>query len=197
VEVDLRPGTTALMKHLAGLGHREVVWFGDDEYLAKRYEMANKCAETAGMVCRDARVSISASDGGGSYLDRIIRGARDAFAGWLAENEPPTAVVAANEKVAFGVCRALHREGLRVPQDVSVAGYDDIRAVLCDPPLTVVSQALTEMGEAAARLALEMTENPGKTRQLLQTTTPVASSLVVRESTAAPRNEQTDVGGTP
>jgi DNA-binding LacI/PurR family transcriptional regulator len=197
VDVDLRPGTAELLEHLAGHGHRRVLWFGPRGRLEQRCELAAECARQAGVEMDAALPCYGRSARGTDTLDRIIRGHREAFADWLRQNEPPTAVLAATEKVAFGVCRALHGAGLRVPDDVSVAGYDDIRAVLCEPPLTVVSQALVGVGRAAAELALRIAEHPEKTEELLGERIRLASNLVIRESTGPARQARSPTGGIP
>lgn len=79
----------------------------------------------------------------------------------------PTAMIASNDLLAFGVIGALRREGLRVPDDVSVAGFDGISlGRLIDPPLTTIEMADASMGAAAASLLIDMTENGSSPRHL-------------------------------
>src|SRR5690606_13744298 len=99
-------------------------------------------------------------------------------------HQPPTAIVCGDDLQAMGVYEAARRLGLRIPDDLSVTGFDDIDyAKWMGPPLTTVRQPLVEMGVTAAELVLAMAdgETPAQTRVEL------ATSLVVRESTAAPR----------
>ena len=93
------------------------------------------------------------------------------------------AVACANDSLAIGVVRFLTQLGIRVPEDVSVIGFDDIPwAQLMDPPLTTVRQPLAAMGTAAVRLLLERIDDPHRaTRRVVM---PV--ELVVRASTAEP-----------
>lgn len=93
------------------------------------------------------------------------------------------AVACANDAVAVGVVRALRQLGARVPEDVSVVGFDDIPwAGLVDPPLTTVRQPLAAIGAAATRLLLERMADPERAAR--QVVLPV--ELVVRGSTRAP-----------
>jgi LacI family transcriptional regulator len=109
------------------------------------------------------------------------------FAGgeqFLAMNEPPTAVFASSDQMAFGVYEAARQHGLRVPSDLSVVGFDDLpEAPWASPPLTTVRQPLTEMGMLAARTVLRRAR--GEAIETLRIE--LATQLVVRESTAPPR----------
>jgi len=71
-----------------------------------------------------------------------------------------TAVFAQNDRIARGAISALHEAGLRVPEDVSVIGYDDIpEAEFSDPPLTTIRQPMEEIGQAATRVLVQMIED--------------------------------------
>ena len=95
----------------------------------------------------------------------------------------PTAFFAANDAIAIGILQAARDLGLRVPQDVSIVGYDDSRfATDADPPLTTVRQPLAEMGRLAVTLLMQRIEGqavPLKTHLL-------PAELVLRKSTAPP-----------
>ena len=100
----------------------------------------------------------------------------------LALPEPPTAVFAAADMMAIGAMRAVQAAGLRVPDDVSVVGFDDIQiAPLVNPALTTIRQDKVGLGLAAARALIEQIDNPEVTPPVL--TLPVG--LVPRASTAA------------
>ncbi|GAA1037676.1 hypothetical protein GCM10009557_51710 [Virgisporangium ochraceum] len=97
--------------------------------------------------------------------------------------DPPTALLCGNDLQALGACEAARRAGLRIPQDLSVVGFDDIPpASWCGPALTTVRQPFTEMGAAAAGMVVSMAAGrpPERTRVELPTT------LIVRDSTAPP-----------
>jgi DNA-binding LacI/PurR family transcriptional regulator len=82
-------------------------------------------------------------------------------------NMRPTAIIASNDLLAFGVIGALRREGLSVPGDVSVAGFDGIAlGRMMDPPLTTIEMPDASMGAAAASLLLDIAENAAPPRHL-------------------------------
>jgi LacI family xylobiose transport system transcriptional regulator len=97
--------------------------------------------------------------------------------------DPPTAIFAGNDLMALGVYQAARAEHLRIPDELSVIGFDDLPvAGWVGPPLTTIRQPLTEMAVTAARLVLRLAngEEPARTRVEL------ATELVLRESTAPP-----------
>ncbi|MDR7113216.1 DNA-binding LacI/PurR family transcriptional regulator [Microbacterium trichothecenolyticum] len=99
----------------------------------------------------------------------------------LLAEERPTAVFAANDQMALGAYRAIIEAGLRIPQDVSVLGFDDIdEAEMFAPPLTTVRQDWGLLGRESLRVALEM-ERGAPPEQVR-----LATQLVLRASTAAP-----------
>ena len=99
----------------------------------------------------------------------------------LARNKPFTALFAYNDMSAIGAIRALREEGLRVPQDVSVIGFDDIPgAAFYTPSLTTVQQPLHRMGDVAAQVLLERIEG----KKEYPSDIAIEPELIVRESTA-------------
>jgi LacI family transcriptional regulator len=99
--------------------------------------------------------------------------------------DPPSAIFASSDQMAFGVYEAARQHGLRVPSDLSVVGFDDLpEAAWTSPPLTTVRQPLAEMGMLAARTVLRMVRGEAIETLRLE----LATQLVVRESTAAPRS---------
>ncbi|MFD7947844.1 substrate-binding domain-containing protein, partial [Streptomyces sp. NPDC059744] len=97
---------------------------------------------------------------------------------------PPTAIFAGNDLQALGVYEAARELGLRIPEDLSVVGFDDLPLTRwIGPPLTTVRQPLIEMAETAARLVLDLSRG----QQPATTRVDLATNLVVRSSTAAPR----------
>jgi LacI family transcriptional regulator len=97
----------------------------------------------------------------------------------LALPEPPTAIFAANDMSAMGVYQAARQMGVRIPQDVSVIGFDNLRESLTlDPPLTTIDQSIYDMGMLATRLLVNMLrgENPVKKQHVFPT------RLVIRAS---------------
>jgi LacI family transcriptional regulator len=98
----------------------------------------------------------------------------------LSRQKPFTAIFAYNDISAIGAIRALQEKGIRVPQDVSVLGFDDIPgAAFYSPSLTTVRQPLNRMGEVAAQTLLDRIEG----KREYPSEIPIEPELVVREST--------------
>src|SRR4029077_1927620 len=98
--------------------------------------------------------------------------------------EGPTAVFVGSNRMTLGALQAIHERRLKIPNQISVIGFDDMPwAVSLNPPLTAVAQPAYQVGLTAARMLLERVRNPDRqpSRIVLQT------SLVVRSSCAAPR----------
>lgn len=177
VDTDQAGGTRTAVRHLLDLGHRTV------------WHLAGPEGSYAAQRRTDAwRAELLAA---GRIAPPLVRGDWSAESGYrtglrIAELPDCTAVFVANDQMALGLLRALHESGRRVPEDVSVIGFDDIpEAGSFLPPLTTVHQDFAEVG----RLCVE-----GVLRQMRQDvtehgTTLVPTRLVVRESTAPPRVE--------
>ena len=145
------------------------------------------------MMCSLARLDgyRSAMNSAGAPIDpRWVRfgdfhvsGGRDHTVDLLALPEVPTAIFAGSDLQALGALDAARARGLRVPDDISIVGYDDIPlAKWTSPALTTVHQPLRRMGAEAARLAIRMSEEGLPTVPRMD----LATSLIVRDSTAAP-----------
>lgn len=101
----------------------------------------------------------------------------------LGRKNPPTAIFCFNDEMAMGVIETAKRRGLRVPVDLSVVGFDDIRFARCmDPPLTTVAQPMRAIGEGTVRLLLDILR--GRSTPPESVTLP--HTLIVRSSTAPP-----------
>jgi LacI family transcriptional regulator len=102
----------------------------------------------------------------------------------MALDNPPTAVFASNDEMALGAMRAAWELGLRIPEDVSLVGFDDVQmAKFAAPPLTTVRQPMAEMG----RRAVEMLLLQMKGDDLPQSRIVLPTELIVRKSTSSPR----------
>ena len=119
------------------------------------------------------------------FGDFHVAGGREHAESLLALDQPPTAIFAGSDLQALGMLEAARGAGIRIPDDLSIVGYDDIPlARWVSPALTTVHQPLRRMGAEAAQLAIRL----GRGEEL--PTVPrmdLATSLVVRESTAPPR----------
>ena len=108
---------------------------------------------------------------------------------------PPTAVVAATDVLAIGILRGAYISGVAVPTDLSVVGFDDIVwAATTVPALTTVRMPTAEMATAAVNLAILLAGEPAGAEPAAEHVQVFRPTLVVRESTAPPR-ESVGVGG--
>jgi LacI family transcriptional regulator len=116
------------------------------------------------------------SHGRFEYSDGVAGGAA-----LLDLPQAPTAVFAGSDEMALGVVEAARERGLRIPEDLSIVGFDDtLLARMASPPLTTVRQPLREMGQVAVRTALRLVA--GETIESHHVE--LATQLVVRSSTA-------------
>lgn len=174
VDIAQRSGARRLTEHLLALGHRRV------GYIAGPPGRTTTQSRLRGH--QDALGEAPGAVGG-----RVVYGAYDRASGYagaceLLRRDPGlTAVIAANDTAALGACAALRDQGRRIPEDVSVAGFDDLPfSADAWPPLTTVRVPLVEAGVLAGRLALRrVPAEPGAV--LVQPT-----ELIVRRSTAPP-----------
>jgi DNA-binding LacI/PurR family transcriptional regulator len=179
VDLDNRHGMQAALNHLAALGHTRIAFMGDPalgDIRERRVAFLDFLA--------DRGIAIPSG-----YLQparNTASDAEEAFATLLSLAEPPTAVAAATDVLATGVLHAAFERGLRVPDDLSVVGFDDIPlAATTVPALTTVRMPIAEMVQAAVELAIGEREwQPGKGMQGASRL--FRPSLVVRRSTARP-----------
>ncbi|MGW4239205.1 LacI family DNA-binding transcriptional regulator [Streptomyces sp. NPDC004749] len=178
---DNRGGARRLTEHLLALGHRRIGYVaGPAERTTTRHRLEGHREALAAARVPEAR------DAQGRPL--TVHGPYTRDAGYTATLEllsrapELTAVVAANDTVALGACAAVRERGLRIPADVSVAGFDDLPfSVDAVPALTTVRLPLHEAGARAGRLAMG-TEAPPPGGVAT-----IGAELKARESTAAPR----------
>ncbi|MER6101911.1 LacI family DNA-binding transcriptional regulator [Streptomyces sp. NPDC001832] len=174
---DNRGGGRRLTEHLLSLGHRRIGYVaGPPERTTTRHRLEGHrdAMSAAGLVSDEERRTVH-----GPY-DR--RSGYDATLELLCREPEMTAVVAANDTVALGASAAIRERGLRIPEDISVAGFDDLPfSVDAVPALTTVRLPLFEAGARAGRLAMgKETPPPGGIAT-------IAAELMVRGSTAPPR----------
>src|SRR3954467_8157999 len=115
--------------------------------------------------------------------DFEIKGGVRAAGELLDLADPPTAIFAFNDNIAIGAIQAARARGLRVPEELSVVGFDDVEhATIVTPALTTVRQPLAEMGRTGVSLLMRLLE--GQRFETLHVE--LATRLVVRDSTAPP-----------
>lgn len=165
------------VRHLVSLGHTSIGCIvGPRRYVPVQRRLRGHAA-----VCRELGLEQHVADGmysveGGEAATRQLLD--------RPESSGVTAIVAASDLMALGAIRALRAVGKRVPNDVSVVGYDDNPLLaFTDPPLTSVRQPLAAMSEAAARALIEVIEGDEWPRQELT----FHGELIVRGSTAVLR----------
>jgi len=174
IVVDFFPGMSQLIAHLKELGHRRVGFIGG----------------TAGLVTSRARME--------AFLDAVVRQGLTSSEGWMVEGnysidggsqamekilsqpELPTAVVTVNDLTAVGALRTAHEKNLRIPEDISIAGCDDIpMSDVVFPPLTTMRISRHEYARLLFEALSEAEKNPGQMGRQFH----VATELVVRKST--------------
>lgn len=161
------------LRHLVSLGHTSIGCIvGPRRYVPVQRRLRGHAA-----ACRELGLAEHVAEGGYS-----VEGGEAATRQLLARDV--TAIVAASDLMALGAIRALRAAGRRVPDDVSVVGYDDNPLLaFTDPPLTSVRQPLAAMSEAAVTALIEVIEGVDHPRHELT----FHGELIVRGSTAMPR----------
>lgn len=192
VGIDDRAGARAVTEHVLALGHRRVALLAHrvTPTLASGPLHPDDVATATVRVGRE-RIdeSVRALAAAGLAPQAIwVTGRSDQHSGRLATNElldahpETTAIVCTTDQLAIGAMQAASDRGLRVPDDLSVTGFDDVPdAARCVPPLTTVRQPIVDKGRAAAELLLDQVSSGVRHRIQL----PI--ELVVRASTAPPR----------
>jgi DNA-binding LacI/PurR family transcriptional regulator len=180
IVLDHRLAASLALNHLAELGHEKIAFMKGSRLSADSDERWNAICEAA------ARLGIR------MHSELIIELKGDdptpslgyPFAKQLlGRKQPFTALFAYNDISAIGSICAFQEAGLRVPDDISVVGFDDIQsAAYINPPLTTVRQPLIKIGEIAARTLLDRIE--GRTKYIPEIA--IEPELVVRRSTAPP-----------
>jgi LacI family transcriptional regulator len=183
---DNHGGARRLTEHLLSLGHRRIGCVaGPIERSTTRHRLEGHFAALA------ARGLAPRPDDGADLADLpgqpVVHGGYDRASGYdgalelLRKDPSVTAIVAANDAAALGVCAALRDRGLSVPGDISVAGFDDLPfSVDASPALTTVRIPLQEAGARAGRLVL------GRSAPPPGSVATVTTELMVRDSTAPP-----------
>ncbi|MGX5695544.1 LacI family DNA-binding transcriptional regulator [Agromyces soli] len=170
-------GGLAATRHLIELGHTMIAAITGPE------DMMCSLARLDGYRSAMNSAGLPVAAEWERFGDFHVTGGRDRAEELLALPERPTAIFAGSDLQALGVLDAARTAGLRVPEDLSVVGYDDIPvARWIAPRLTTVHQPLKRMGEEAALLALRLADEPAAATPRMD----LATHLVVRESTAPP-----------
>lgn len=173
VDVDNFHGATLVMEHLVSLGHRRIAYIGKPSLKSSidRLNGYRSVLQKYGHPVDESLVLVtdtSSVESGYAYTQKL-----------LERPDVPTAILLANDVMAIGALQALQASGVRVPEDLSVAGFDDIPfAQYANPPLTTVRQPAYEKGLHAARILIESLENKSTPESLI-----LDVELIVRHST--------------
>lgn len=181
VEIDQPSGMKQAVDHLLALGHRTVQHVSGplDSVVAQvRTQAWRRTLVEQGVSAPEPVLGDWTAHSGHQAADEL-----------LARGEV-TAVACANDETAIGLIQALHARGVRVPEDISVVGYDDIGlAGYTVPALTTVQQDFTAIGEQAVALVLEELEQLSRGELVIPQHRLIPAPLVVRASTAPPPAE--------
>ena len=174
--------TRALTRHLLDLGHRRIAFGGNQRgglLNLQRREGVIAELKSAGVELRK-EYDLTAPDGqmsSGSMLARQL----------LKTSRRPTAIICFNDMQAIGVMQTLQQARLRIPEDISVTGFDDIPlAEFLYPALTTYCQPSWELGQVAARVALHLLGESVNEPLVSEALIKLRGRLMVRRSTAAP-----------
>jgi DNA-binding LacI/PurR family transcriptional regulator len=192
VVVDNHAAATEAMRHLVSLGHREIGFLGEPfphdsdndatDIPKERFRAYRDVLKACGQVVDNSHIVVGhyprerggwgGLEAGAAYMRRLLRQAPGL-----------TAVFAVSDLVAAGAMQALYAEGIRVPEQLSIIGFDDTFARYLAPPLTTIRQPMFDMGYKAASLAISLIaeDAPGSSVEFCQ------ARLVIRETTAPAR----------
>jgi len=183
VDVDNVEGAKSAARHLIELGHVHIVHFAGPEYSLHSEERVDgvRSAYSESQLVFSGKLVVPAGD---SLEDGYRTGVR--YFRERPPNDRPTAVTCYNDLVALGLCHALEELGLRVPEDVSVIGYDDLQIIdylSSASRLTSVRVPKFQVGRTAAEILHQEIEGTGAARPRKVY---LNAELIVRETTAPP-----------
>lgn len=177
VSIDYGNGVRQAVAHLVGLGHKRIAFISGplDLHSARTRRQAFLEGMREHKLPPDRKLIREGT--------HTAEGGQQAMAGLLRLGKRPTAIVASNDWTAIGALRAIHAAGLRVPEDISVVGFDDIPLVsYTAPPLTTVRMSAADVGATAFQALFSLIGG----ERLEGDTYQVATRLIVRDSTAKP-----------
>jgi LacI family transcriptional regulator len=191
VVVDNYAGAYAAVEHLLGLGHREIGYIGEpvgprpgapddrvDRVVKERFEAYQDALASAGLPVNESQVVLGDYSHDPGWSD--LRTGAEYAERLLGQAPELTAVFAASDVLAAGALQAFYARRLRVPDQMSLVGFDDTFAKHLAPPLTTVRQPMFEMGARAADLVVRAASEGRPERPARET---CAAQLIVRGST--------------
>jgi LacI family transcriptional regulator len=181
LKVNYHQGIYQGVQHLTTLGHKDIAFISGPQRLhsAKSRQVA--------FVASLKECGITPNPKWVVKGDHTMEGGIAAMQELLAQKKMPTAVMCSNDMTAIGVLHRLYRAGLRVPDDFSVIGFDNIHiAEVTIPPLTTVEMSRLDLARAAVTALREQVESIGSFAN--KSESHIATKLIVRESTSRPMN---------
>jgi LacI family transcriptional regulator len=184
VIVDNEIGAHLALEHLYSLGHRKIAFIRGPKALADsapRWKGIRNFAKESGLQIDsrlvvdlpESRDPLSSFEAGYKLTEDLLK-----------QKRPFTAILAFDDLTAFGTIRALTKAGIRVPEQCSVVGFDDVATcAIYTPPLTTVRQPMESMGATAVSIVVDGINAALEKRETSATHRKVAPELVVREST--------------
>jgi LacI family transcriptional regulator len=181
LRIDYHQGIRQGVQHLAALGHRDIAFVAGPLNLhsaQSRLAAFKKSIQECGIDVPPSFIVES---------DHTMEGGMTAAERLIAPKNRPTAIVCSNDMLAIGVLHNLSRQGISVPDDISIIGFDDIHmAEMMIPPLTSVRMSRSELARAAVTALRAHVEKTSPQREYS-----IGTELVVRESTTFPRGAMT------
>ncbi len=190
INFDSRAGTRMAAEHLVALGHRRIAfatlpmtrWTRTEMHMGYRDALVLAGLSYDPALVYERKPELLPPNG-----DYELEAGRCVAESFLKDGCPATAVICINDMLAIGLIKTLRRSGIRVPEDVSVFGFDDIPfASTFEPSLSTVHYPAVETGRLAALMLLENLENDSAGMQVSMQLTP---SLVIRDTVAPPRQQ--------
>jgi LacI family transcriptional regulator len=185
VMCDPAPGLVAAADHLLALGHRDLLWVHPSSRQGEAE--ARRAAVVAALAGKDVRLRAAELPAPASTFFDSDSGAFEGLlvrvASALPRDDLPTAILCWNDRIAFAAREVLATRGVRVPDDVSLVGYDDFIAAWTVPPLSTVHGAFEEIGRAGAEMALRLIERPNAAPEIIR----VPSRFIPRATTGPAR----------
>jgi LacI family transcriptional regulator len=177
--VDYHRGIREAVQHLAAMGHRDIA------FISGPLQMHSAAARQQAFCASMQEIGITVPANRLVEGNHTADGGFDAMQSLMAQPQLATAVMCSNDMTAIGALRALNDKGLRVPQDISVIGFDDIHiAQYTAPPLTTIRMSCVDLAQNAVEALLS--HAPGATATS-PVTRPIPTNLVVRQTTNYPR----------
>ena len=176
VEITYYEGGCQVMRHLLELGHQRIGFIHGVAHPSQgltRLKAYREMLNRAGLPIDEDLIQ---------HCSTTLEAGYQAASRLLDLHPGPTAILAINDLLAMGTLRAIYNRGLQVPEDISIASFDDIEfAEYTNPPLTTVQVYAEEIGRTTARLLLMRLQNPELPPQHIR----MPTSLIVRNSTGS------------